>query len=140
MIPSIRGPGRYGHRSRFRRNASIGWTWRNNTYLLVVAVVPPGRLHKFRKALRCLLMPGQRELRCRKETPGRRKAIASRLVEEKVSVRLYKRSCDEGDEQARQARLRRLVEDLLTVLRASATPSVPNRPPRQARSLDGAAW
>ncbi|MGW6443979.1 hypothetical protein [Lentzea sp. NPDC055074] len=94
-------------------HAFVDESRRNNTYLLAVALVPPGRLHTFRKALRCLLMSGQRELHCKKETPSRRKAITSRLVEVQVSVRLYKRSCDQGDEQARQACLRRLVEDLL---------------------------
>src|SRR5689334_24767708 len=60
-------------------------------------------------------MPGQHELHCKKETPSRRKVIASRLVAEGVSVRLYTRSCDWGDETARQTCLENLVADLLTV-------------------------
>jgi hypothetical protein len=94
-------------------HAFVDESRRNNTYLLAAALVSPGDLAKFRKALRSLLMPGQRELHCKKETPSRRKAIASRLVDEQVSVRLYKRSCDEGDEQARQTCVRWLVEGLL---------------------------
>ena len=51
---------------------------RNNTYLLAAALVSPGELARFRKFLRGLLMPGQHELHCKKETPSRRKVIASR--------------------------------------------------------------
>ncbi|MGW6934306.1 DUF3800 domain-containing protein [Lentzea sp. NPDC054927] len=96
-------------------HAFVDESRRNNTYLLAVALVSPGRLHQFRKALRGLLMPGQHELHCKKETPSRRKMIVSRLVAEQVSVRLYTRSCDRGDEQARQTCLARLVTDLLDV-------------------------
>ena len=96
-------------------HAFVDESRRNNTYLLAVALVSPGELAKFRKFLRGLLMPGQHELHCKKETPSRRKVIASRLVAEAVSVRLYTRSCDLGDEAARQSCLEKLVADLLKV-------------------------
>lgn len=96
-------------------HAFVDESRRNNTYLLAVALVSPGELARFRKVLRGLLMPGQHELHCKKETPSRRKAIVSRLVAARVSVRLYTRSCDWGDEEARQTCLKNLIADLLKV-------------------------
>ncbi|MGZ3141801.1 hypothetical protein ACVDFE_07345 [Lentzea chajnantorensis] len=96
-------------------HAFVDESRRNNTYLLAVALVSPGELARFRRSLRGLLMPGQHELHCKKETPSRRRLIASRLVAERVSVRLYTRSCGAGDEAARQTCLENLVADLLKV-------------------------
>ncbi|MFD9704999.1 hypothetical protein [Lentzea sp. NPDC059081] len=96
-------------------HAFVDESRRNNTYLLAVALVSPGELARFRKFLRCMLMPGQHELHCKKETSSRRRLIASRLVAERVSVRLYTRRCDLGDEAARQRCLESLVADLLKV-------------------------
>ncbi|MFD7654983.1 hypothetical protein ACFV4N_13480 [Actinosynnema sp. NPDC059797] len=86
---------------------------RRDTYLLAAAIVSPSQLHPLRKLLRGLLLPGQRELHFKKETPQRRKLILSRLAEAGVEVHIYRRNCAQGPEAARQACLARLTTDLL---------------------------
>jgi hypothetical protein len=94
-------------------HAFVDESRRNNTYLLATVHVDPGELDRLRKLMYSLLFPGQRELHFKKETPQRRKLIFSRLAEAGTSVWIYRRSCTNGDEAARQDCLRRLTNDLL---------------------------
>lgn len=86
---------------------------RGDTYLMAMAVVDPSELAALRKAVRGLLFSGQRELHCKKESPSRRRLIASTLVDFPVRVWLYTRSCRDTAEVARQECLARMVDDLL---------------------------
>jgi len=86
---------------------------RGQVYLVAVALVDPADLACLRKLLRSLLIPGQRELHFKRETTDRRRMIVSRMVAAQTRVRLYKRSCIDGEETARQVCLTRLVSDLV---------------------------
>ncbi|MFD1148214.1 hypothetical protein [Saccharothrix hoggarensis] len=86
---------------------------RNDTYLLAAAIVIPSDLRRLRTLLRGLLLPGQRELHFKKETPQRRRAVLSQLSQAGARVAVYRRSCSEGPEAARQACLARLTADVL---------------------------
>ncbi|MCC8249025.1 hypothetical protein [Saccharothrix luteola] len=66
-----------------------------------------------RSGLRGLLFPGQRELHFYNEKQSRRKLLLSRLVESGARVDIYRTSCRQGEERARQEGLSRLTEDLL---------------------------
>jgi hypothetical protein len=94
-------------------HAFVDESRRNNTYLLAAVHVDPGDLPRLRKLMQSLLFPGQRELHFKKETPARRRMIFSRMADAGTSVWIYRRSCDAGDEAARQDCLRRLTDDLL---------------------------
>jgi hypothetical protein len=86
---------------------------RNDTYLLAAAMVIPSDLRRLRTLLRSLLLPGQRELHFKKETPQRRRLVLSRLTHAGVRVGVYRRSCAQGPEAARQDCLARLTADSL---------------------------
>ncbi|WP_241828475.1 hypothetical protein [Saccharothrix sp. CB00851] len=86
---------------------------RNDTYYLAVAIVPPKDLKRLRSALRALLFPGQRELHFYNEKQGRRKLLLSKLVESGPRVDIYRTSCRQGEERARQECVARLTDDLL---------------------------
>ncbi|MGQ0840366.1 hypothetical protein [Actinokineospora sp.] len=86
---------------------------RRDRYLIAAASLDPGQLAGARKLLRSLLLPGQHELHFKKETPQRRRMVLSRLVDAGVRCRIYVADCAMGHEQARQACLARLTEDIL---------------------------
>jgi hypothetical protein len=96
-------------------HAFVDESRRKSTYLVAAAIVDPGDLVRLRKLLLSLLLPGQKELHFKKETPGRRKLIMSRLCAAEVDVRIYRRSCVYGDEAARQDCLAALTRDLLEI-------------------------
>ncbi|SDI62472.1 hypothetical protein SAMN05192558_106232 [Actinokineospora alba] len=76
---------------------------RNRHYLVAAAFVDARDLHRLRKLLRGMLLPGQYELHFKKETPARRKAIISRLAAERLAVRVYLATCGQGEERARRS-------------------------------------
>ncbi|GLZ37658.1 hypothetical protein [Actinokineospora sp. NBRC 105648] len=88
---------------------------RNKHYLLAAALVEPGELHRLRKLLRGMLLPGQREVHFKKETPSRRKAVISRLVDEPLEVWIYHARCSRGEERARRLCVAQLIEDSLDI-------------------------
>ncbi len=94
-------------------HAFVDESRRCDRYLLAAALVDPGSLARVRKLLRGLLLPGQRELHFKKETPARWKTIISALVAARVEVNIYTQDCRAGDEAARQECVRRLTDDLL---------------------------
>ncbi|MGW4109588.1 hypothetical protein ACWEFJ_01770 [Actinosynnema sp. NPDC004786] len=84
---------------------------RNDTYLLAAATVTPSDLRRLRTLLRGLLLPGQRELHFKKETPQRRRSILARLTEAGARASVYRQHCANGAETARQDCLARLTAD-----------------------------
>ncbi|MFE2754224.1 DUF3800 domain-containing protein [Actinosynnema sp. NPDC059335] len=113
---------------------------RKDTYFLAAALVELGDLTRLRTALRALLFPGQRELHFQRETPQRRKAILSRLVEWEVRVDLYRADCGRSEEQARQTCLVRLVDDLLDIdARRLVLDSRPGRDRHDVRTIRNAS-
>ncbi|WNV91205.1 hypothetical protein [Umezawaea sp. Da 62-37] len=96
-------------------HAFVDESRRNDRYLLVVAIIDPGDLAELRKLLRDLLLPGQKEVHFKKEEPGRRKIILSRLVRFGPVVHVYQCSCAGGEERARQKCLVALVLDLVAL-------------------------
>ncbi|SDC88826.1 hypothetical protein [Actinokineospora iranica] len=63
--------------------------------------------------MRSLLPPGQREVHFKKETPQRRRLVLARMAEAGVRCWLYTADRVGGHEEARQACLAALTEDLL---------------------------
>lgn len=96
-------------------HAFVDESRRNSTYLIAAALVDPKDLSRLRRALGGLLLPGQRELHFKKETPQRRRYLVARLVESGVRVDIYRTTCDRGEEHARRRCLTRLTDDLLDV-------------------------
>jgi hypothetical protein len=88
-------------------HAFVDESRRYDTYYLAAAIVEPRHLP--------LLLPGQRELHFKKETPARRREILSALCGFGVEVRIYSADCRRGEERARQECLVRLIRDLLDV-------------------------
>lgn len=96
-------------------HAFVDESERNRTYLLTVAIVDPGDLTRFRRLLRGLLLPGQRELHFQKEKEPRRRQVADSIVRAGVGVRIYTAPIPRGRggaERARQTCLAALVADL----------------------------
>ncbi|WP_106196268.1 hypothetical protein [Umezawaea tangerina] len=96
-------------------HAFVDESRRNDRYLLVVAIIDPGDLTRLRKLLRTLLLPGQKEVHFKKEEPGHRKVILSRLGRCGPVVHVYQRGCADGEERARQECLIAMVLDLVAV-------------------------
>jgi hypothetical protein len=91
-------------------------SWRGGTYLVAAAVVDPADLDALRKRVRSLLLPGQRELHCKKESPARRRLIVSGLAAAGARAWVYSRRCQRKDqERARQDCLDRMVLDMVKV-------------------------
>jgi hypothetical protein len=96
-------------------HAFVDESCRGGTYLLAVALVDPGDLAALRKQLRSLLLPGQRELHCSKESPARRRLIVSTLVCADTRAWVYTRRHGGDQELARQECLDRLVIDMVKI-------------------------
>jgi hypothetical protein len=97
-------------------HAFVDESFRDSRYLLTAALVDPRDLRRLRQLMRGLLLPGQRELHFQKEKPQRRRQLADRIVAGGVQVNVYAADCDRrGQETARAACLRHLVNDLLTL-------------------------
>lgn len=89
-------------------------SYRGSTYLMAVALVDPADLDVLRRRVRSLLLPGQRELHCFKESAARRRLIVSTLADAGARAMVYSRQCHRRDqERARQDCLDRLVVDML---------------------------
>jgi hypothetical protein len=96
-------------------HAFVDESRRNDTYYLAAAIVHPRDLKRLRSGLRGLLFPGQRELHFYNEKQARRKLLLSRLAESGARVDIYRASCGQGEERARQECVARLTDDLLDV-------------------------
>ncbi|SES27020.1 hypothetical protein [Actinokineospora terrae] len=94
-------------------HAFVDESRRNDQYLIAAAVIDPRNLRPLRKLLTGMLMPGQRELHFKKETPTRRKAIISQLAGAEAAVFVYISSCKRGEERARRQSLAQLVDNLV---------------------------
>lgn len=85
---------------------------RRRGYLLVAAVVMPSELDATRRALRSLVMPGQRRLHMTKESNARRDAIIAAIRPSGVEATIYDAGRTHRQElDAREACLRVLVRD-----------------------------
>jgi hypothetical protein len=87
---------------------------RDRRYYLCVAIVDQAHVNIMRKQLKCLLMPGQRELHFYHEKAPRRRALSDKIARLPVVVRIYQTSCTpRTGEIARQTCLELAVADLL---------------------------
>lgn len=85
---------------------------KDRDYLLVAGVVLPGDLDEIRKAMRALVMSGQRRVHMKKERDPRKKTIAALICEASVQATVYDAGRDRRAElDARAACLRALVVD-----------------------------
>jgi len=85
---------------------------KHRDYLLVAGVVIPGDLDPIRKAVRGLVLPGQRRLHINAENDSRRRAIAAMIVDNAIQATIYdagRRYSTERDRRA--ACLHALVGD-----------------------------
>jgi hypothetical protein len=94
-------------------HAFVDESRRNSTYYVAAAIVVPTQLARTRKAMRSLLLPGQREIPFHQEKPPRRRAIADTIARLPVEIEIYYRQCARHDEPTRQACLRQLADSLL---------------------------
>jgi hypothetical protein len=101
------------YRAPVTLHAFVDESCRGGRYLLAVALVDPASLAGLRKQVRSLLLPGQREVHCSKESPTRRRLIVSTLVGADARAWVYTRRCDGDQEQARQECLDRMVTDVV---------------------------
>lgn len=87
---------------------------RDRRYYLCIAIVEPVQLKPLRRKLNCLLMPGQRELHFKQEKQPRRRAVADKVAQLSVAVRVYQTAyTPKNEESARQACLDLVMSDLL---------------------------
>lgn len=83
-------------------------------YILAAVLVPPNQVGQVRKDTRALLLPGQRELHCKKEKEVRRRLLADTVGSwTSTEAQIYVRRYDYGAESARHACMAALVGDLL---------------------------
>jgi hypothetical protein len=88
---------------------------RGSTYLIAVAIADPGYLRPLRRELRGLLLPGQRELHFNDQKDRRRRVLSDAIARLPVEARVYRRTCDNHGEPARQHCIDRIVCDLLSL-------------------------
>lgn len=97
-------------------HAFIDESGRSTTYIVCVTVLDPAALAPARRLLSALLLPGQRELHFKKETPVRRRMLADRIADLPASSLLYVTSCAPKTlEQDRQRCLDEAVRDLVAL-------------------------
>jgi len=102
-----------GHDSAVSTHAFVDESVRGQRYLVSAALVDPSDLVRLRKALRTLLLPGQRELHFQKEKPQRRRQLADRIVAAGATITVYTACCHNSDEAARRRCLQQLAHDLI---------------------------
>jgi hypothetical protein len=95
-------------------HAFVDESQRGSRYYLAAAIVEPARLGPTRRALRALLMPGQREIHFKQEKPERRRRLADVIASMPIEVRIYHHAYHRHDEPARQKCLQGLANDLLS--------------------------
>jgi hypothetical protein len=88
---------------------------RRSNYLIAATYLDPGQLRPTRTMLRSLLMPGQRELHFKKETPQRRKLVLSQMADAGLRCWIYTADCSNDLEAARQSCLAMLSASLVEV-------------------------
>ncbi|MCP2301475.1 hypothetical protein [Actinokineospora globicatena] len=96
-------------------HAFVDESSRGDAYLLVAACLDPAQLNRTRKLMKSLLLPGQRELHFKRESPRLRRLALSRMEEAGLGCWVYAADCGNGHEPARQACLAALTVDLLGV-------------------------
>jgi hypothetical protein len=96
-------------------HAFVDESQRGSRYYLAAAIVEPAKLGPTRRAMRSLLMPGQREIHFKQEKPERRRRLADIIAALPVEVHIYHRSYHRRDEPARQECLMPLIRDLLAI-------------------------
>jgi hypothetical protein len=94
-------------------HAFVDESVRGQRYLVSAALVDPSDLVRLRKALRTLLLPGQRELHFQKEKSQRRRQLADRIVAAGATITVYTACCHNSDEAARRRCLQQLAHDLI---------------------------
>lgn len=86
---------------------------RGSMYLLVAAVIPPGRLAESRAVMRDLQMPGERRIHFHSEHDSRRRKILAELVANGTQAQVYLGSG--RPDRVRNACLDRLVRDAVNL-------------------------
>ena len=85
---------------------------KQRTYVVTIALAPPGDLNVLRRALRAQLLPGQSAVHFKHERDGRKRQVLRAMLALPVIAMVYE--CDlPGQNRARQACLRALVDDLI---------------------------
>lgn len=97
-------------------NAYIDESIRGGRYLLCLVVVEPDQAGSMRRRLRALVLPGQRTLHFKKESPRRRRELLAALAELGVEVTVYECAATAGRSQdaSRALCLERAIVDLQT--------------------------
>lgn len=94
-------------------HAFVDESVRGDQYLLVGVMVAPSQVTLVRRELRGLLLPGQRILHFRRESPNRRREILSQIGCLPLQVVAETRSCEGGEVRARASCLEGLVMRML---------------------------
>jgi hypothetical protein len=94
-------------------HAFVDESRRGSVYFLATATAEPTNLRLLRRELRCVLLPGQRELHFKKEKEPRQRRLAVTISRLPVEVHIYLRACERKEELARQACVQQLARDLL---------------------------
>ena len=96
------------------RYAYVDESVRRGRYLLAVVVVEPERAGQLRRQLRHLLLPGQRKLHFKKESPRRRRELLVTLTAMNLDVTVYECQSRLGRDQedARELCLGRAIHRL----------------------------
>lgn len=113
-------------------NAYIDESIRGARYLLCLVMVKPDQAGSMRRRLRSLVLPGQRTLHFKKESPRRRRELLVALGELDVAVTVYECAARPGRSQdaSRALCLERAIADLQAL---GATVSVADREPQRSR-------
>lgn len=86
---------------------------KSGDYLLIATAVEPARLATVRKAIRALVLPGQRRLHMKSESDPRRRRILSALCEGGETATIYRAGGNyKSDIDRRRACLDALVADI----------------------------
>lgn len=80
-------------------NAYIDESIRGGRYLLCVVVVEPGEAGSVRRRLRALVLPGQRTLHFKKESPRGQRELLDALAQLGVEVTVYECAATSGRSQ-----------------------------------------
>jgi hypothetical protein len=94
-------------------HAFVDESKRSQRYLMAAAIVRPAHLDPVRRAIRTLLLPGQRELHFHNEKQPRQRMLADAIARLPIEVSIYTTSAaSRNEEPAREACVRRLAGDL----------------------------
>jgi hypothetical protein len=104
-------------------HAFVDESGRDRLYVVAVTVATPDQLTPLRRALRGLLLPGEREVHFAHQKRPRKGQLADRIATLNVSARIYTGASPPKTEGAtRQLCLSPLVGDLLSLVHGRRSP------------------